>query len=287
MYQDQNQAETAEKMLKKPEVCQALEVITGSAGLAKKLARLAITACRKDKTLAQADASKVCACVMVAGQLGLEIGAEQGHAYMFVDKNGPVLRIGYKGYIALALRNPSISHIDVQAVYEGDHFEVVLGSAPKVIHRPNMNAPKVDAKITHVYAVVHFKDCEPMVEWMTRNEVEKAKAVARASPVWNQWYGEQARKTVIRRMCKRLQFSPQISMAQAVDESTIDNDTLRTVLPEQAANVVDIPPQPLGHTKADEVFERMQQVNQQQHEYAEQPQQQASNPYGYGTTSRY
>jgi recombination protein RecT len=255
--------ENAVDMLKNENVLKALEVVTGSAGLAKRLARLAMTACRKDPKLNTANADSVCACVMIAGQLGLEIGSEIGHAYMFVDKNGPVLRIGYKGYIAMALRNPSISHIDVQAVYEGDEFEVVLGSTPKIIHRPNMNAPKVDAKLTHAYAVVHFKDCEPMVEWMTRAEIEKAKAVARASPVWGQWYGEQARKTVIRRMCKRLQFNDQLGLANIADESQIDNDTLRTIVGESvAAAVGNLPERAIGQTKTDDVLARMQQVNQ-------------------------
>lgn len=255
--------ENAVDMLKNQDVLKALEVVTGSAGLAKRLARLAITVCRKDKDLNTANANAVCACVMVAGQLGLEIGSEIGHAYMFVDKNGPVLRIGYKGYIAMALRNPSISHIDVQAVYEGDEFEVVLGSTPKIIHRPNMNAPKVDAKLTHAYAVVHFKDCEPMVEWMTRAEIEKSKAVAKAGVVWAKWYGEQARKTVIRRMCKRLQFNDQLGLANIADESQIDNDTLRTIVGESvAAAVGNLPERAIGQTKTDDVLARMQQVNQ-------------------------
>lgn len=252
-------------MLKNPEVLQALEVVTGSAGLAKRLARLAITLCRKDDKLNTANPNAVCACVMVAGQLGLEIGSEIGHAYMFVDKNGPVLRIGYKGYIAMALRNPSISHIDVQAVYEGDAFEVVLGSTPKIIHRPNMTAPKTDAKLTHTYAVVHFKDCEPMVEWMTRAEIEKAKAVAKSGAVWGQWYGEQARKTVIRRMCKRLQFSDQANLANIADESQLDTDTLRTIVGESvAAAIGELPELAIEQSKTESVLARMQQVNQRE-----------------------
>jgi recombination protein RecT len=255
--------ENAVQLLQNPNVLNALEVVTGSAGLAKRLARLAITVCRKDQKLNEANPNAVCACVMVAGQLGLEIGSEIGHAYMFVDKNGPVLRVGYKGYIAMALRNPSISHIDVQAVYEGDDFEVVLGSTPKIIHRPNMTAPKVDAKLTHTYAVVHFKDCEPMVEWMTRAEIEKAKAVSKSDAVWTKWYGEQARKTVIRRMCKRLQFSDQLGLANIADESQIDNDTLRTIVGESvAAAVGNLPERALGNTKTDDVLARMQAVNQ-------------------------
>lgn len=240
-------------------VINALQVITGSPALAQKCARIAISECRKNRDLADCDGYAIAACVMAASQMGLEIGADRGHAYLFKDKNGPVLRIGYKGYIALALRNPRISHIDVQAVHEGDQFEVVLGSTPKIIHRPSMNAKqKTDANLTHVYAVVHFADSEPMAEWMTRAEVERAKSVSKSNAVWGAWYGEQARKTVIRRLCKRLQYSPELAMAGAVDESQMDAATLERLVGESVASAVaQHIPAAVEYSRADEVAQRM------------------------------
>lgn len=240
-------------------VLNALQIVTGSPALAQKCARIAISECRKNRDLAACDGYAIAACVMAASQMGLEIGADRGHAYLFKDKNGPVLRIGYKGYIALALRNPRVSHIDVQAVYDGDHFEVVLGSTPKIIHRPSMNAAqKTDKNLTHVYAVVHFADAEPMVEWMTRAEVEKAKAVSKSGAVWGAWYTEQARKTVVRRLCKRLQYSPELAMAGAVDESQMDAATLERLVGESVASAVaQHIPAAVEYSRAEEVAQRM------------------------------
>lgn len=119
-----------------------------------------------------------------------------------------------------------VSTIETELIFKGEvvkiwredgkkHFEHVTNTA--------FDANRSDANIIGAYAIVNYKDGTWQVEWMSRSEIDKVKAVSRArsarSP-WQAWYSEMAKKTPLRRLIKQLDKSPEIA---ALDKA-LDND---------------------------------------------------------------
>ncbi|WP_026678189.1 recombination protein RecT [Fictibacillus gelatini] len=194
-----------------------------------RLARIALTTIRTNPTLLECTVPSLMGAVMQSAQLGLEPGLI-GHCY-FVPfnnkKKGPDGReywekdvqfiIGYKGMIDLARRSGQIQNIYAYTVHENDEFEYALGLHPKLEHKP---ATGNRGKMTHAYAVAHFKDGGYQFEVMDVEEIEKRKKRSKASKngPWVTDYEEMAKKTVIRHMWKYLPISIEIQEQAAQDE---------------------------------------------------------------------
>ena len=80
-------------------------------------------------------------------------------------------QISYQGLVSLAYRNPNIANISAECVYEGDDFDYSLGLSPKLEHRPANESDK----LTFVYAIVRFKDSDPIFKVMSIKEWENIK----------------------------------------------------------------------------------------------------------------
>ncbi len=170
---------------------------------AERMCRLAvITAGNKTPALLDCDLLSVVNAVMEACNMGLEIGRE---AHLVPFKGKCILIPDYRGIVNNAVRAGVVKYADSRVVHAGDLFKVVLGSAePQIIHEPDVTAARNDATITHVYAVARLPDGSPKFDWMSREEVDKVRASSRAANdgPWVTWYGEQAKKTVVKRTFK-------------------------------------------------------------------------------------
>lgn len=95
--------------------------------------------------------------------------------------------------------------IDAQIVHEADEFEQTLGDDASIRHRaPKLGTPRGEP--LGAYAIAKLPNGMVMREVMDRDQIEqvrKASRSANAGP-WQQWWTEMARKTVIRRLAKRL-----------------------------------------------------------------------------------
>lgn len=120
------------------------------------------------------------------------------------------------GLIKMARRSGDVSDIRAHIVYKNEinecRFEYVVGDEERLTHTPILFEEKGEA--VAVYAIAKLKDGTIVREFMDRNQIEK---VRRSSPqqrkheapngIWQQWADEMWRKTVIRRLCKRLDLS--------------------------------------------------------------------------------
>jgi recombination protein RecT len=92
-------------------------------------------------------------------------------------------------------------------VYEEDHFKVYEGTNPHIEHEPSYktNDP---TKITFVYAWP--LDHPEKFEVMTKEQIDVIRASSRLRNgiPWTQHYGQQARKTSIRRIANYLDLRP-------------------------------------------------------------------------------
>lgn len=155
-----------------------------------------------------------------AAQLGLEIGSGLGQCWLIPYGREATLVVGYRGLLSLVYRSGLVDSIDCEVVREGDHFSYQLGTNPDVDHR---KATGAEGEITHAYAIAWLKGSQrPKVAVMTWAEIETIKKASRAGArggPWNQWTGEMAKKTVLRRICKTLpQSAEPLHRAAIIDE---------------------------------------------------------------------
>jgi recombination protein RecT len=168
--------------------------------------------------LVSCDPKTVLFAVMHLARLGLEANTPLRLASLVAFGKECVPMIEFRGYQELARRSGLINHVEARCVVEGDEFSWDLGTAPHIHHKP-IAEDRADAKITHVYAVAFPKEGPPIFDVLTRGEVEKARAVSRMKDgdTWKKWYGEMARKTAVRRLCKYLPLSPELAAAVELD----------------------------------------------------------------------
>lgn len=126
-----------------------------------------------------------------------------------------------QGILKRARNTGELSSVSAQVVYENDDFDYVLGDEEQMTHKP----PKLGmdrGKPIGAYAVAKLKDGTIQREIMGFAEIEKARAVSRAkdapSGPWVQWWSEQARKTVARRLFKWLPNSADLGNLFGDDE---------------------------------------------------------------------
>lgn len=116
----------------------------------------------------------------------------------------------YQGLVKLVTDTKCAKSIRTHLVYDGDQFEVELGDEYKILHKPKF----LSTQISHVYSIATLTNGEKIIEYMTTEEVERARESSdswRAYKagrlkaehcIWIQHEPEMFRKTVLRRIIK-------------------------------------------------------------------------------------
>lgn len=142
------------------------------------------------------------------------------------------------GGIYKRMRNSGdIQSINAYVVYEKDQFDYELGDDERITHKPCMNGDR--GRPICVYAVCKTKDGGIYREVMTLPEIERVRSVSRAKDggPWKTWWDEMARKTVIRRLAKRLPMSSDLEELVRRDDHMYD--LTRAPQPDGPAGPVD------------------------------------------------
>lgn len=192
----------------------------------ERFTRVALTVIRQNRQLAQCEHASLMGALMICAQLGLEPGGPLGQAYLIPFRRECTFIVGYKGYIALALRSGDIASVKATPVYDGDKFSWTLGLDETLTHEPTSTVRDDAAKLTHVYAIARFRDkvIEPIFVVLTRAEVDSFRARSRAKDngPWVSDYVAMAQKTAVRRLATWLPMAVDVARASAVDERTVD-----------------------------------------------------------------
>ncbi len=101
--------------------------------------------------------------------------------------------------------------IGAHIVYAGDEFAYWIDdSGEHIKHVPDFGNDRIEPKLA--YAIAKTRDGGVYIEVMTRTQIEAVRAVSRARDAgpWTQWWEEMAKKSVIRRLAKRLPMSTDI-----------------------------------------------------------------------------
>ena len=201
---------------------------------ADRMARIALTEVRKNPALLKTQPESFMGSVMQAAQLGIEIGSALGQAYLVPYGDQCTFILGYRGMIDLARRSGQVLSLNAYVVREGDDFSYQLGLHPDIHHIPSPEANRIKQPITFVYAVANLQGGGYQFEVMSRADVEAVKAKAKSKKIWDNYFEEMAKKTVIRRLFKYLPVS-----IEAIQATTLDakRDAGEEIKPE---DVIDI-----------------------------------------------
>lgn len=190
-----------------------------------RILRAVFTSAQKNPELYNCTPESTYKAVLLAAQAGLMPDGVTQQAHLIPrwnrkrkDANGDKLpeaqecnlQIGYRGYLTLCRRSGDVNVIDALLVRAGDEFYVEDGVPHhKPMCRdgfPTMNdAEGKERPILGVWAKAQFKSGGTSYDWMSRDEIEALRRRSSAGGLgWDTDYGEMAKKTVLRRICKRL-----------------------------------------------------------------------------------
>ncbi|MBP2147440.1 recombinase RecT [Xanthobacter flavus] len=203
-------------------------------------------ALRQHPNLLKCDPEAVFNEVSKAAALGLLLDPQLGEAYLITGWNNqerrlaPQLRVGYRGLIKLGRQSGEIAASYAHEVCERDEFECVLGDNKRLHHKPNLAQDRGEAYA--YYAVVKLAGGETDFEVMSIREVHRIRDRSDGwkafqekkikSTPWATDEGEMAKKTVIRRLMKRMPASPELADALRIEDEA-DYRDFRDVTPER------------------------------------------------------
>jgi len=201
-----------------------------------RMVRLTMTAFSQNSALQKCDLHSIFGSVIVAAQLGLEIGVG-GQGYLVPYGNKATFVPGWQGLVDLVSRAGRAT-VWTGAVYRGDDFDWALGDMPYIKHRPG-DGGDTWKDITHVYAVGRVNGSQfPVIEVWTMdrvvrhlNKFNKVGARHYALEKNGQNMEMYARKVVLlqvlKYMPKSIEVQRAVDVATAVDANkpfTIDSD---------------------------------------------------------------
>ena len=186
----------------------------------EKFMRVVTTAVNSNPDLMAANRRSLFEAAMRAAQDGLLPDGRDGALVIF---GGKVQWMPMIGGILKKLRNSGeLLSIDAQLVHQNDKFTYRLGVDDVPIHEPDWFGER--GAIIGVYAVAKLKGGTAFAEIMSKKAVEEVRNVSRAknSGPWVTWWGEMARKTVLRRLSKRLPMSTDLDDLIRRDDDLYD-----------------------------------------------------------------
>lgn len=187
----------------------------------------------KNPYLAGADRNSILMSVLNIAQIGLTLNPALKLAYLVPRRvNGNlecVLEPSYQGLVKLATDTGSVKNLYAHCIYDADTFSHTLGTSPEIIHSPKLGNR---GKFIGVYAVAILQDGSKQIEVMDVTEIDDIKETSESfrsfkagkskSCIWNDYFDEMSRKTVIKRICKYL---PKTEMWDKLSKAIeIDNE---------------------------------------------------------------
>ena len=170
---------------------------------ADKFRSVALAAIRNNPDLLRCEPQSLFNACLNAAQDGLMPDGREG---AIVPRKGKaVWQAMIQGIYKRVKASGSVATLAANVVYDGETFDVLLGDDDRIVHRRDMSKVAKGAEVA-VYAIATLKDGtkeREIMTWEQVQDVRKSSAMPNSGP-WTQWADEMARKTVIRRLAKRL-----------------------------------------------------------------------------------
>jgi len=199
---------------------------------ADRLIRITLTSILRNPRLLECTQESLISAVLQSAQLGLPPDDVRGLAYLVPFRNTKKgttevqLIPGYLGLLDLARRSGFITSAQMEVVYEWDKFVYEKGLERKLKHEPGKRPVAFkDAApaqgMTHVYAILRYKDNNYDFEVMTTDEVAYHRdrySRAKTEGPWVTNLDSMALKTVLWKVLKLAPKTPELAKAIALDE---------------------------------------------------------------------
>ncbi len=197
----------------------------------------ALQVINSNKTLAKCSSDSLLRAVINIANTGLTLNPALKFAYLIPRYTKNVgweahLEPSYSGLCKLITDTGSVTNIYAHPVYKGDAFTIGLGTSPAITHEPKFESEDIEK----FYAVGKLPDGSAQIEVMTVDAVNAIRATSESykafidpkkpyvsSCIWETYYGEMGRKTVIKRLQKYLPKSERWDkVSQAVELTNIE-----------------------------------------------------------------
>lgn len=186
---------------------------------AEKFIRTTLTAIQMNPELLSADRKSLLGSCMKAAQDGLLADGREAALVIFRTKDVPKVQyMPMVGGVLKKIRNSGeLASISANVAYDKDHFDYELGDEERIVHKPFLGEDR--GKQIAVYAIAKTKDGAIYREVMSVTDVEKVRSASKTGKFgpWVDWWDEMAKKTVIRRLAKRLPSSADVDQVMAND----------------------------------------------------------------------
>lgn len=171
-----------------------------------KFVRAVQNAIVNNPSLASCERNSFFAACMKSAELGLMPNGKEAAIVPYKNKQGQHIATYipmYEGLLKLVRNSGEIKAIVTELVYENDKFDYWIDeTGPHLQHRPSY---KKRGNFELVYCIVTTKDGAAYIEIMTPEELEKVEKQSRAqNGPWKDWRDEMIKKSVFRRLFKRL-----------------------------------------------------------------------------------
>jgi phage RecT family recombinase len=155
---------------------------------------------------------------IACAKLGVDPTGRRNSAHFINRKGVCCLQLGYGALVTLAKRHGDVLGVDVVCVYKGDTFEIKQGTTREVIHVPKITEASRREDCIACYAIAHYPGGFYKFDWMSVEEIRHirdkyAKGTDKASSPWKAEFNEQCKKTMVHRLFKMIDLSPQAAEA--------------------------------------------------------------------------
>lgn len=149
---------------------------------------------QSDKSLQKCEPKSVVDSCVKAAALDLSIDKNLGYAGIVPNKDRGTFKMGYKGYIQLALRTAKYKSINVVEIHEG---ELTNWNPVTEILVINFQGNKSDAVIGYAGYFELLNGFKKAVYWPKELIEKERKKFGSNDPAWNKDYEDMAKKTVL------------------------------------------------------------------------------------------
>lgn len=139
-----------------------------------------------------------------------------------------------RGVLTKLYNTGLVKSATVGIVYQGDEFRSWTDDdGEHLFHEEADDSDRDMSVIRRYYAVVYMKDGGRFVETMRVKEIEKIRSASKSKDrgPWVDWPEEMAKKSVFKRLAKRLPVSREIAQVVSRDDYLYDLDNMRDVTP--------------------------------------------------------
>jgi recombination protein RecT len=218
----------------------------------EKFIRTTLTAVQMNPELLQADRRSLLGTCMKAAQDGLLLDGREAAPVIFRGKDGAKVQyMPMVGGILKKIRNSGeLASISANVAYDKDLFQYELGDNESITHKPFLGSSR--GVQLAVYAIAKTKDGAIYREVMSVAEVEKVRGASKTGKFgpWVDWWDEMAKKTVIRRLSKRLPSSADVDSILADDLKASGFDQIERQAPVNITPAPEDQVEPLSRLKA-------------------------------------